>query len=62
FAFSESPVARTRTGSAPEFPLSSDLHLPHLSQNCALRDFTLNSVRYSGVYLAKNSILSDVVG
>lgn len=62
FAFSESPVARTRTGSAPEIPLSSDLHLPYLSQNCVLRDFTLNSVGYSGVYLAKNSILSDVVG
>ncbi|HGU6387093.1 TPA: hypothetical protein ACNAB8_004745 [Escherichia coli] len=62
FTFFESPVARTRTGSTPEIPLSSDQHLPHLSQNCVLRDFTLDSVRYSGVYLAKNSILSDVVG
>lgn len=44
FAFSESPVARTRTGSAPEIPLSSDLHLPHLSQNCVLHDLSLESV------------------
>lgn len=43
FAFSESPVARTRTGSAPEIPLSSDLHLPHLSQNCVLHDLSLES-------------------
>ena len=41
FAFSESPVARTRTGSTPEIPLSSDLHLPHLLQNCVLHDFSL---------------------
>ncbi|MGG5137076.1 hypothetical protein ACLO82_25715, partial [Escherichia coli] len=43
FAFSESPVARTRTGSTPEIPLSSDLHFPHLSQNCVLHDLSLES-------------------
>lgn len=44
FAFSESSVARTWTGSTPEIPLSSDLHLPHITQNCVLYDFSLESV------------------
>lgn len=44
--FSESPVTRTRTGSTPETSLSSDLHLPHLSQNLVLHDFYFNSVSY----------------